>query len=102
MSTIEEFVAKLQKEQEEGYIAIYGNKYPDLCRNSCCVTVSYGKKYARVDVGRSGKYMVVLATGDIYGIKAYGVIHPGHFYGTLETIDVWDWKGYTATKKKNK
>jgi hypothetical protein len=63
------------------------------------VTVHIGKKYARVDVGRSGKYMVDLATGEIFGIKAYGVIHKGHRYGTLDTLDDWFWGRYSAEKK---
>ena len=39
------------------------------------------------------------ADGQIFGIKAYGVIHKGHFYGTLDTIDLYDWSNYTAVKK---
>ena len=56
------------------------------------------KKYTRVDVGSSGKYMVVNETGDIFGIKAYGVIHKGHNYGTLDTINDYNWGDYTARK----
>lgn len=58
-----------------------------------------GKKYTKVDIGSSGKYMVVNDTGEIYGVKAYGVIHKGHRYGTLETIDDYYWGNYTAVKK---
>lgn len=58
-----------------------------------------GKKYTKVDIGHSGTYMVVNDTGEIFGIKAYGVIHKGHQYGTLDTINDWNWGGYTATKK---
>lgn len=60
------------------------------------VSIKPGKKYTKVDVGDSGKYMVVNETGDIFGIKAYGVIHFGHHYGTLDTINEWFWGGYTA------
>ena len=42
--------------------------------------------------------MVELSTGNIYGIKAYGVIHRGHFYGTLDTINDYDWSEYVARK----
>src|SRR5215471_3148366 len=59
-----------------------------------------GNKYTKIDVGSSGKYMIVNETSEIYGIKAYGVIHKGHYYGTLETVDQYDWKGYTAVKKR--
>lgn len=58
-----------------------------------------GKKYTKIDVGHSGKYMVVNDTGEIFGIKAYGVIHKGHRYGTLDTINEWHWGEYTAIRK---
>ena len=64
-------------------------KYPDLSPRiySAKVNIRPGRKYTKVDVGRSGMYMVVIATGEIFGIKAYGVIHKGKRYGTLDTID---------------
>lgn len=57
-----------------------------------------GNKYTKIDVGSSGKYMVD-ADGNIFGIKAYGVIHRGQRYGTLDTIDNYYWGGYRAVKK---
>jgi hypothetical protein len=58
-----------------------------------------GRKYTKIDIYTSGRYMVVNETGQIFGIKAYGVIHKGHYYGTLDTIDNYYWGGYTAYKK---
>ena len=63
------------------------------------VNVHVGKKYTRVDVGSSGRYIVINNTGEIFGIKAYGVIHKGHRYGTLDTIADWYWGGYVAEAK---
>ena len=66
------------------------------------VTVKPGRKYIKVDVGSSGKYMVEpMGNGDghIWGIKAYGVIHRGHYYGELSTIDKWFWGEYAAIKR---
>ena len=62
-------------------------------------SVQLGAKYTRVDF-EGGRYMVVNATGEIFGIKAYGVIHRGHAYGTLDTLDAWDWSGYTAQPRR--
>lgn len=59
-------------------------------------TVKPAAKYTKIDFGPCGKYMVVNDTGEIFGIKAYGVIHRGHAFGTLETINNWDWSGYRA------
>lgn len=69
-------------------------------REGCKTKIKSGRKYINVDVGTSGKYMVVAETGEIYGIKAYGVIHRGHYFGTLDTIADYDWSGYRASKRK--
>ena len=71
---------------------------PDHQRYEC--RIKMGRKYANIDVGGSGKYMVELATGTIYGIKAYGVIHRGYCFGTLDAIGEWDWSGYRAVRKQ--
>ena len=96
MNAITEFAERLEREQRERY----AREYPkiDLDHDMYRVKVHVGPKYTRVDFGNSGKYMVVNATGEIFGIKAYGVIHRGHFYGTLDTIHDYDWSGYTARK----
>ncbi|MCK5600542.1 hypothetical protein KAR91_01665 [Candidatus Pacearchaeota archaeon] len=62
--------------------------------------IKIGKKYDKIDVGGSGKLMIVRATGEVFGIKAYGVIHKGHAYGTLDTIDEWYWGLYYPVKLK--
>ena len=67
---------------------------------NCHVSVKEGNKYIRVDVGDSGKYMVD-QEGNIFGIKAYGVIHRGHRYGTLDTTDQYFWGDYHAYRKYN-
>ena len=56
-----------------------------------------GKKYSKVDIGNSGRYMVDKQTEEIFGVKGYGVIHRGHRFGTLDTIQNWNWGGYYAT-----
>lgn len=56
--------------------------------------IRIGNKYDKIDVGRSGKLMVVRETGEIFGIKAYGKINKGHAYGTLDTIEDWYWGHY--------
>jgi hypothetical protein len=44
--------------------------------------IHQGRKWTRLDVGQSGRYMIN-QEGQIYGIKAYGVPHLGHPFGTL-------------------
>lgn len=67
---------------------------------SCKVKIVPGKKYVKVDVGGSGAYMVVAETGEIFGSKAYGVIHRGHYFGTLDTINDYYWGDYRAVRKR--
>jgi hypothetical protein len=38
--------------------------------------------------------------GNIFGIKGYGQIHRGHYYGTLDTIENWYWGDYAAYPRK--
>ena len=52
-------------------------------REGVKTSIKPGKKYTRVDVGTSGRYMIDEA-GNIFGIKAYGVPHFGKRYGTLD------------------
>ena len=60
--------------------------------------VKPGKKFHKVDIGDSGRYMVEVETGNIFGIKGYGQVHKGHFYGTLDTISDYFWGGYYPEK----
>jgi hypothetical protein len=58
------------------------------------------KKYTYIDIGTSGRYMIVNDSQEIYGIKAYGVIHRGHFYSTLDTIENFYWGNFKAIRIK--
>jgi hypothetical protein len=42
--------------------------------------------------------MIDNETGEIFGIKGYGVVHKGHRYGTLATADQWYWGEYGPRK----
>jgi len=92
MTKLQEFAELLEKQQIEDLV-----KHNLACqpnRDNCKTKIIPGRKYTRVNVGTSGKYMIVNDTGEIYGIKAYGVIHRGHKYGTLDTINEWYWGEY--------
>ena len=94
---VQAFAERMEREQRTRLAREYPNL--PLETDHYRVAVHVGPKYTRVDFGGSGKYMVVNATGQIFGIKAYGVIHRGHAYGTLDTIDAWDWSGYAVVKR---
>lgn len=59
-----------------------------------------GRKYTKIDVGTSGRLMIDNNTQEIFGIKAYGVIHKGHRYGTLDTIEDFFWGEYYPMRIK--
>ena len=55
------------------------------------VTLKDGRKYWKIDIGTSGAWMVEKATGEIYNIKAYGVVDRNKKVksdiGNLDTVD---------------
>ena len=95
---IESLASLLEAQQVEALVKS-GNDC-EANRNSCRTSIKPGAKYTKIDVGTSGKLMVVNATGEIFGIKAYGVIHRGHPYGTIDTIDEWYWGDYYPRRIK--
>jgi hypothetical protein len=42
------------------------------------------QKYIKINMGTSGKFMVDVSNGAIYGIKGYGKINKDHKYGNIE------------------
>lgn len=93
-----EFARLVEQDTREHFAKHYPDYQPDMLDRDCAVRVVPGKKYTKIDVGSSGKYMVD-EHDTIYGIKGYGVIHRGHVYGTLDTIQDWYWGGYVAVPK---
>ena len=69
--------------------------------DNCKTSIKEGKKYFKIDTAGSGKYMVD-REGNIFGIKGYGIIHKGHCFGTLDTIDEYFWGEYRGIKKNKK
>lgn len=89
---IERFAAVVQRESIAAKVA----KGIDCDANidNCRTKIKAGRKYTKVDIGGSGRYMVNMDTGTIYGIKAYGQVHRGKVYGTVDTIGYWNWGEY--------
>lgn len=93
---IERFAQKVQADTNDYFARTYSNLAPDK------VSVKYGPKYTKVDVGSSGRYLVENATERIYGIKAYGVVHHGKYFGTLDEIDGLFWGDFRGVYKVSK
>lgn len=90
------FAALLEKQQLEQLTASGLACQANI--DNCKTKTKIGQKFTKVDVGSSGKFMVENETGNIYGIKGYGVVHKGHFYGTLDTTADYYWGEYYPQK----
>jgi len=97
MSTLEQFAAKVQEDQRNWYKQQFPDTFDGVHKLSWQASIKPGKKYTKVDVGSSGKFMID-EDGNIFGIKGYGVIHRGKHYGTLDTIDNYFWGYYYPLK----
>jgi hypothetical protein len=96
--TVDELAALILRQRRE----TIGRQYGQWQANAETVAVRPGKVYVKIDRGPehniSGFLMVEIATGRIYGIKGYGKVHKGHYYGTLDTADRWYWGAYSPLK----
>ncbi len=97
MEKIEKLAEKIHADKFERYSAEFTYDFSEDIK----VHVKPGRKYVKIDIGSSGAYMID-QEGGIFGIKAYGVIHRGHRYGTLDTIDEWFWGTYSAMRRASK
>jgi hypothetical protein len=65
-----------------------------------------GMRFVKViDVQRSQtfiRYFVERDSGIIFGAAGYKKYNPNHEYGTLDTIDEWNWEGYYAVSTLGK
>ena len=78
--------------------------YPDVLADK--VGVEQGYKFDKVFVvhvtgaqgstQKMGRYMVESRTGAIYGIKSWTQVNKRRQYGTLDTIDQYDWSDFYA------
>jgi uncharacterized membrane protein len=94
--TIEQLAQLIQEQKRERLARLYSQEQAD--RET--VEIRPGPKYTKIDVGTSGFLMVDNATGEIFGIKGYGRVHPGRRYGTLATIGQWYWGDYYPQQHK--
>lgn len=90
---LDTLAALVKREQQE----IINLKYENLGPDYVDVRLVPGAKYTKLDIKRGGQWsgsLMIDADGNIYGIKAYGVVHKSHRYGTLDTIADWYWGDY--------
>jgi hypothetical protein len=59
----------------------------------------FDKVYVQTSVQKLGRYMVDRNSWVIYGIKSWAQINPRRTFGTLDTVDQYDWSGYNGVPK---
>ena len=59
----------------------------------------FDKVYVQTSVQKLGRYMVDRNSWVIYGIKSWAQINPRRTFGTLDTIDQYDWSPYNGVPK---
>jgi hypothetical protein len=59
----------------------------------------FDKVYVKTSVQKLGRYMVDRNSWVIYGIKSWAQINERRTYGTLDTVDQYDWSSFYGTPK---
>jgi hypothetical protein len=95
---IKAFAKLLEKEQLRRMATEFPGHPENCLKMDYTVHIKPGRKYTKVDLGTSGKYMID-KDENIWGIKTYGKVHLGHNYGTLGTIKDWDWSQFYGRRK---
>lgn len=67
------------------------------------VHIEKGRKFDKVYINtgtqRMGRYMVDRNSWEIYGIKSWAQVNPRRMFGTLDSVDDYDWSPYVGTPK---
>lgn len=59
-----------------------------------------GRKYDRISINQSIRYFVEKSTGTIYGSKSRAAPNLNWWFGSLDTIQDWDWNGFHASPNR--
>jgi hypothetical protein len=92
------FCTRLFQEQQAKRIREFPNT-PHLHNEP--VEHNTGRVYSRVLIGRAATYFVRVEDGAIFAAKSFKAVNKIRQYGTLDTIDQFDWSGYNAVALPN-
>jgi hypothetical protein len=103
----EDVVNAFAKDLEKKVINYYKTEYPNIYdndktgENSWKVRIKKGKKYTKIDIGSSGKFMYDISDGHLYYIKGYGTIDRKKDFGDLKSIlkRGYDYDGFSIASK---
>lgn len=93
-----EYVTKL-----ESFRALLESQDKGCTQHGDTVRVEKGRKFDKVYIQTAhqklGRYMVDRNSWVIYGIKSWQQINLRRIYGTLDTVDQYDWSSYYGVPK---
>ena len=93
-----EYVTKLEK-----FRARLESQDKGCTQSGDTVHVEKGRKFDKVYIQTAnqklGRYMVDRNSWVIYGIKSWAQINERRTYGTLDTVDQYDWSSYYGAPK---
>lgn len=108
---LEVFIKRLEAEQNESI----ATRHPILNDNAVkngrrgynhCGFDEGGSRFVRVwsenGIQKFVKYFVEKDTGVIFGAKGWKAYNPNHQYGTLDTLDEYEWGDYYGKRKDGK
>jgi len=53
-----------------------------------------GRKFDRIQISDGVRYFVNKKTGEIFGARSYIAPNLKWYFGTLDTVDQWNWSDY--------
>lgn len=74
-------------------------RHKPVCRTdlrNCKTQTKWGRKYVTIEICFCCRYMIEIATGEIFGIRGHGKVHRDYCFGTLDTIEDYWWGEYHA------
>lgn len=93
-----EYVEKLEK-----FRTMFEAQELGCIQNGDTIAIETGRKfdkvYVQTKVQKLGRYMIDRNSWVIYGIKSWAQINPRRTYGTLDTIDQYEWSHYYGKPK---
>jgi len=92
---LQHFRKVFEEQHQERQMRLYPNTQPDTI--GVITGYKFDKIYTITDSDqRLGRYMVESRTGSIYAIKSWTQVNKRRQYGTLDTVDQYDWSEFYA------
>jgi len=97
---LNQFVTMLQDKVNAYFMANYKESFLQGCHRTE-VKVKDGKKYIKINIGDSGKFMLDTTNNHLYFIKGYGTIDKAKDFGDINDIVKadFDYDSYSIVAK---